>query len=92
MFNKKNRQHGVTLLESLIAIVLAALGVIGMIGIQLRTLADTQNTVRREHLRRTRAPSAHLVAETAALARSESKRVKAETGDIPIRRIAAWAW
>ncbi|MFE1571216.1 type IV pilus modification protein PilV [Comamonas odontotermitis] len=48
MFNKKNRQHGVTLLESLIAIVLTALGVIGMIGIQLRTLADTQNTVRRE--------------------------------------------
>jgi len=48
MFNEKNRQRGVTLLESLIAIVLAALGAIGMIGIQLRTLADTQNTVRRE--------------------------------------------
>lgn len=48
MCNEKNRQRGVTLLESLIAIVLAALGVIGMIGIQLRTLSDTQNTVRRE--------------------------------------------
>ncbi|WP_395028517.1 type IV pilus modification protein PilV, partial [Comamonas odontotermitis] len=48
MFNEKTRQRGVTLLESLIAIVLAALGVIGMIGIQLRTLSDTQNTVRRE--------------------------------------------
>ena len=48
MSNRKKHQYGITLLESLIAIVVAALGVIGIIGVQLRTLNDTQNTVRRE--------------------------------------------
>ena len=48
MSNTKSQQHGITLLESLIAIVIAALGVIGIIGVQLRTLTDAQNTVRRE--------------------------------------------
>ncbi|CAN7742643.1 type IV pilus modification protein PilV [Pseudorhodoferax sp. LjRoot39] len=41
------RQRGVTLLESMIAIVLVALGVLGILGVQLRTLADTQTAVRR---------------------------------------------
>lgn len=41
-------QHGITLIESLIAILVAALGILGIIGVQLRTLADTQTTVRRE--------------------------------------------
>ncbi|WP_326538959.1 type IV pilus modification protein PilV [Pseudorhodoferax sp.] len=41
------RQQGVTLLESMIAIVLVALGVLGILGVQLRTLADTQTAVRR---------------------------------------------
>ncbi|MGC3985140.1 MAG: type IV pilus modification protein PilV [Pseudorhodoferax sp.] len=41
------RQRGVTLLESMIAIVLVALGVLGILGMQLRTLSDTQTTVRR---------------------------------------------
>lgn len=41
------RQRGVTLLESMIAIVLVALGVLGILGMQLRTLADTQTAVRR---------------------------------------------
>lgn len=40
-------QRGVTLLESMIAIVLVALGVLGILGVQLRTLADTQTAVRR---------------------------------------------
>ena len=43
-----HRQRGITLLESLIALVVAALGILGVIGVQMRTLTDTQNTVRRE--------------------------------------------
>lgn len=41
------RQQGVTLLESLVAIVVMALGLLGIVGIQMRTLADTQTGVRR---------------------------------------------
>ena len=40
-------QRGITLLESLIAIVVMALGILGIVGVQMRTLADTQTTVRR---------------------------------------------
>jgi len=36
-----------TLFESLIAIVVAALGILGIVGVQMRTLADTQTSVRR---------------------------------------------
>lgn len=42
-----NRQRGITLLESLVAIVVMVLGVLGVLGVQLRTLADTQNSVSR---------------------------------------------
>ncbi len=41
------RQRGITLLESLVAIVVAALGILGVLGVQMRTLTDTQTTVRR---------------------------------------------
>ena len=41
------RQHGVALLEALVAILLLAVGVLGVLGVQLRTLADTQTGVRR---------------------------------------------
>ncbi|GAB2489264.1 hypothetical protein GCM10027082_45360 [Comamonas humi] len=41
------RQRGITLLESLVAIVVAALGILGILGVQMRTLADTQTSVRR---------------------------------------------
>jgi type IV pilus assembly protein PilV len=41
------RQHGITLIESLIAIVIAGLGILGIVGVQMRTLSDTQTTVRR---------------------------------------------
>ena len=41
------RQSGITLIESLVAIVVAALGILGILGVQMRTLADTQTTVRR---------------------------------------------
>ena len=42
-----HHQHGITLIESLIAIVIAALGILGILGVQMRTLTDTQTTVRR---------------------------------------------
>lgn len=41
------RQRGITLIESLVAIVIAALGILGIVGVQMRTLSDTQTTVRR---------------------------------------------
>lgn len=40
-------QHGITLLESLVALVILATAVLGMLGVQLRTLAETQTGVRR---------------------------------------------
>ncbi|NMM76767.1 type IV pilus modification protein PilV [Acidovorax sp. SRB_24] len=42
-----HHQHGITLIESLVAIVVAALGILGILGVQMRTLTDTQTTVRR---------------------------------------------
>lgn len=42
-----HRQRGITLIESLVAIVIAALGILGILGVQMRTLTDTQTTVRR---------------------------------------------
>jgi type IV pilus assembly protein PilV len=41
------RQRGITLLESLAALVVLALAMLGMVGAQLRTLAETQTGVRR---------------------------------------------
>jgi type IV pilus assembly protein PilV len=41
------KQRGITLLESLIAIVVAALGILGILGVQMRTLTDTQTSMRR---------------------------------------------
>lgn len=43
----RHPQRGMTLLESLIALLVAALGMLGIIHVQLRTLSDTQTTVRR---------------------------------------------
>lgn len=40
-------QHGITLIESLVAIVVMALGILGILGVQMRTLTDTQAGVRR---------------------------------------------
>jgi type IV pilus assembly protein PilV len=42
-----NRERGITLIESLVAIVVAALGILGILGVQMRTLSDTQTSVRR---------------------------------------------
>lgn len=41
------RQQGLTLLEALVAILVLALGVLALLGVQLSTLAETQNTARR---------------------------------------------
>lgn len=44
----RNRlQRGISLIESLVAIVVMALGILGILGVQMRTLADTQTGVRR---------------------------------------------
>ena len=40
-------QRGITLIESLIALLVAALGVLGIVGVQMRTLVDTQASVNR---------------------------------------------
>ncbi|MFN9728774.1 type IV pilus modification protein PilV [Acidovorax sp.] len=41
------QQRGITLIESLVAIAVAALGILGVIGAQMRTLSDTQTSVYR---------------------------------------------
>lgn len=41
------RQRGIALLESLVSILILSVAVLGMLGVQLRTLADTQTGVRR---------------------------------------------
>lgn len=46
-FATRRVQRGVTLVESLIAIVVTALGIMGILGVQMRTLSDTSTTVRR---------------------------------------------
>ncbi|MDR1967667.1 MAG: type IV pilus modification protein PilV [Burkholderiaceae bacterium] len=43
----RQRQRGLTLVEALVAMVVAAVGVLGIVGAQIRTLADTQTAVRR---------------------------------------------
>ncbi|WP_119966030.1 type IV pilus modification protein PilV [Simplicispira lacusdiani] len=40
-------QHGISLIESLVAIVVVALGILGVLGVQMRTLTDTSTTLRR---------------------------------------------
>jgi len=44
---KHKKQTGITLMESLVAIVVTALGVLGILGSQIRTLTDTQTSVHR---------------------------------------------
>lgn len=44
---QKSKHRGFALIESLVSIAILALGILGMLGIQMRTLADTQNGVRR---------------------------------------------
>ena len=46
-FTSSHRQRGITLIESLVAIFVTALGILGILGVQMRTLTDTQTSVRR---------------------------------------------
>ena len=46
-YPSRRRQRGITLIESLIALMVAVLGVLGILGVQMRTLTDTQAGVRR---------------------------------------------
>lgn len=41
------QQRGFTLIEALVAMFVTALGIMGIVGLQMRTLADTQTSVRR---------------------------------------------
>lgn len=41
------RQHGVSLIEALVAVLIVAFGVLGMLGMQLGILSDTRNSVQR---------------------------------------------
>jgi type IV pilus assembly protein PilV len=43
----RSAQAGFTLIESLVALVVAALGIMGIVGIQMRTLAGTQTSSQR---------------------------------------------
>ena len=43
----QKHQRGITLIESMVALVIAALGILGILGVQMRTLSDTSTTVRR---------------------------------------------
>lgn len=43
----RRRQRGISLIESLVALLVAALGILGVVGVQMRTLADTQTGLRR---------------------------------------------
>ena len=43
----QKHQRGIALIESLVAIVITALGILGILGVQMRTLSDTSTTVRR---------------------------------------------
>lgn len=43
----RQSQRGISLIESLVAIVIAALGILGVLGVQMRTMSDTSTTVRR---------------------------------------------
>lgn len=40
-------QKGITLIEALVALVITAVGILGVVGVQLRSLADTQTGIRR---------------------------------------------
>lgn len=75
---RKTLQKGITLLESLVAIVVMALGLLGIVGIQMRTLADTQTGVRR--------------AQAVKLIEDLSERVRANPNAIGNATSYAVAW
>lgn len=47
MLKKGQRHSGFALIEAMVAIVVMSLGILGILGVQIRTLTDTQTSVRR---------------------------------------------
>lgn len=47
MHMKYKKQSGLTLLESLIALVVTAIGILGVLGVQMRTMVDTKTSANR---------------------------------------------
>lgn len=47
MLIQSQRHSGFALIEAMVAVVVLSLGILGILGVQLRTLADTQTSVRR---------------------------------------------
>lgn len=45
--SSKSKQHGVSLIEALVSLVILALGVLGLIGFQMQTLRDSRDSVGR---------------------------------------------
>jgi type IV pilus assembly protein PilV len=68
----------------MIAIVLVALGVLGILGVQLRTLADTQTTVRRaQAIRLIEDLSERIKSNPSALAAGVLERYEVDWGAVP---------
>lgn len=65
-FQRRDSQRGATLLEALVSILVLAVGVLGLLGVQLGTLAETQSSVRR--------------AQTVRLIEDLAERVKSNPG------------
>ena len=63
---RRTRERGATLLEALVSILVLAIGVLGLLGVQLGTLAETQSSVRR--------------AQTVRLIENLAERVKSNPG------------
>ena len=71
-------QRGISLIESLVAIVVMALGILGILGVQMRTLADTQSGVRR--------------AQAIRLIEDLSERIKSDPNAVGNAASYATAW
>lgn len=101
-----SHQAGVGLLESLVAVSILALAVLGMLGVQLRTLAEIQASVRRAqsvrliedfaeriktHPRSFRPPPDHP-AESESLPGPADCRIAARPTDGNAGSRCSWSW
>ncbi len=50
VLNNRSRQRGIGLIEVLVALVIFALGVVGMAGLQLRTMSSTMDSTQRSYV------------------------------------------
>lgn len=90
MFKKPlpfHRQRGISLLESMVAIVVMALGILGILGVQMRTLTDTQTSVRRaQAIRLIEDLSERMKVNPNALGNINNYKSGWRTGDPPTAR------